>query len=307
MLSERLTVKKERLTSLALFFCVALSVVHSDLILHSALIGLKLCGASIIPAVFPFMIISDLIVAYSPLHKSGLLKRCFRALFGINPAGITAFLSGIICGFPLGVKSTVDLYREGAITKDEAERLIGFSNNTGPAFLVAGIGASMRGSVREGILLYASMVLSAILVGVLFRKRVKSCRVVEAFPKNHFDFTESIRNAASNTITVCSYIIFFSVIVGIVSAAVKSTLALSFILPFIEVGNAASFLANAKIDTTLSLGLTALAASFSGLSVHFQAMSFISGSGIRSGKYFVMKLFQGVFAFAIILIFESII
>ena len=307
MLSERLTIKKERLTSLALLFCVALCVVHSDLILSSALIGLKLCGASIIPAVFPFMIISDLIVAYSPLHKSGFLKRAFSTLFGISPAGITAFISGIICGFPLGVKAAVDLYRGGEITRDEAERLIGFSNNTGPAFLIAGIGASMRGSVRDGILIYVSMILSAIIVGILFRKDAKSYCEVAASTENHFDFTESIRNAASNTITVCSYIIFFSVIVGIASSAIKNTLALSFILPFIEVGNAASFLANAKIDTTLSLGLTALAASFSGLSVHFQAMSFISGSGIRCGRYFIMKLLQGSFAFVIILIFETLI
>ena len=306
MVCRRVNFTKERLSAILLLFCVSVAIVHSDVIAESAKIGLALCAASIIPAVFPFMIISDLIVAYSPLHKSGFLRRCFESLFGISAAGITAFISGIICGFPLGVKTAADLYLDGAISKEEAERLIGFSNNTGPAFIIAGIGASMRGSAREGALLYFSMIFSAVLVGIIFRKRLKNNYTVEVIGKNTFSLTESIQNAASNTITVCSFIIFFSVVVGIISAAIKSTLALSFILPFVEIGNAASFLANAKIDSTLSLALTALAASFSGLSVHLQALSFLSGTGIRCGKYFVMKLFQGAFAFSFILIFENI-
>lgn len=297
---------RERASTLMLLFCVTLSVVFAEEIADAARVGLRLCASSIIPAVFPFMVLSDLIVAYSPLEKSGFLRRSFERLFGISGAGITAFISGIICGFPLGVKSTVDLCREGHITKEEAERLIGFSNNTGPAFIIAGIGASMRGSLRDGIVLYAVLVLSAVLVGILFRKSGKKAAYVEIKRKNRFDLIQSVQNAGENTLNICSFIIFFSVIVGIVSSVLKSTPLLAVILPFLEVGNAASFLAEARIDRALSLALTAFATAFSGLSVHLQALSLLSGSGISRRKYFVMKLLQGLFAMTFIIIFENI-
>lgn len=304
--SAKLGYGKERACTLMLLFCVIISIVFAEQIADAARIGLRLCAASIIPAVFPFMILSDLLVSSSSFEKSGFLRRCFEGLFGIGGAGITAFLSGILCGFPLGVKSAVDLYNEGHISKDEAERLIGFSNNTGPAFIIAGIGVGMRSSLRDGLLLYAALILSAIAVGALFRGEGSVSKYRELKQKARFSLTSSVKSAGINTLTICSFIVFFSVICGLIRCIVKNTLALSFILPLIEIGNAASFLGSAKIDSVLSLSLTAFAASFSGFCVHLQAMSLLSGSDIRAKKYFVMKTLQGFIAFGFIVIFENI-
>ena len=111
---------------------------YSDKIAHSVRSALSLCANVIIPSVFPFMILSEFMysfLSFGALNRAGAV---FERLFKINRCGIYPFLLGLTCGFPLGVKCASDMYRGGLLTKGEAERLIGFCNNTGPAFLVSG-------------------------------------------------------------------------------------------------------------------------------------------------------------------------
>lgn len=298
--------RKSAAISTLLLFCITVSIVFSENIADSVRIGLKLCASSIIPAVFPFMVLSDAIVAYASFEKSGFLKGAFERLFKINGAALSAFISGAICGFPLGVKSSVDLYQSGVISKDEAERLIGFSNNTGPAFLIAGVGASMRGSIADGVLLYASLLLSAVAVGALFginRKKSDFCTVNT---RQNFDLVSSIKNSGINTLYICSFIVFFSVVVGLIKMGVSDARLLSITLPFLELGNASAYLSNCGLSKHISLSLTGFATAFSGISVHMQSLVFIKETDISTRLYFKMKLLQGVISSAIILIFENI-
>lgn len=298
---------RKLIISLMLFLCVLLSVLFAENIADSVRVGMALCASSIIPAVFPFMILSDAIVTYMSFEKSGFLKRLFEKLFKVNGTGLTAFICGTLCGFPLGVKSAIDLYRRGSISKDEAERLIGFANNTGPAFLIAGVGASMRGSVRDGVLLYFSLLASAVLVGMLFGIKKYKSEFFSINTEQKFDIVESIKSSAINTLYICAFIVFFSVVVGLIKNAVSYEGLLAAMLPFVELGNAASFLSKCSLSDTASLALTGFSAAFSGISVHMQSLIFIKETDISTRLYFPMKLLQGVFATILILIFENII
>ena len=134
----------------------------SPLISDYVFLGLKLCAVSIIGSVFPFLILTDLIVSFSHFERIKPLRLLFEKLFKINGYALSAFLSGVLCGFPIGVKVSSDLYCRGTVSKDEFERLICFSNNTGPAFIISGIGVSMLGNLKTGVVLYFSMLISAI-------------------------------------------------------------------------------------------------------------------------------------------------
>lgn len=291
----------EKILTLLLLSALLATIFLSEEIASSVRLGLTLCARTVIPAVFPFMVLSGIVTAFSSFDSLSLAARPFERLFHIHRCGIGAFFTGIFCGFPLGVKCTVDLYRAGRLEKDEAERLIGFSNNTGPAFLVSAIGIGMRGSMREGVLLYVAMVFSALIVGMLFGIGHRAGDGGGKKAERDFDLVACIRDAGVNTLAVASFLTFFSVVTGLLSHFIPNGAVLSFLLPFLEVGNAAYYLSSlSPLPARLTLALTAFATSFSGLSVHLQAGHFLSGSGLSVKRYYPMKLIQGLLAAGIV-------
>lgn len=305
-------VNRENISFLFTFITCALvfflSLFASDKIAHSVKSALSLCANVIIPSVFPFIVISDFLYAYMYFSPKDLIGGAFEKLFKINRAGLYAFVLGILCGFPLGVKCTSELYKSGKISRDEAERLIGFCNNTGPAFLVSGIGLGLRKNANDGLFLYFVMVLSAVITGIVFsrgRHLQKGCS--ENLRQNSFSFTASIKNAGVNTLHICSYLTFFACIVGMLRNTIGENYTYLSIIPFLEVGSATSILSKTRLlSPRLSLALSSFAVGFSGFSVHLQALSFISDTDIRTGMYFIMKLFEGVLSFMLTLIFTAL-
>jgi sporulation integral membrane protein YlbJ len=258
--------------------------------------GLSLCYSVIIGSVFPFMILSDFLYSNISPDSFGFLGGAFEKIFKINRLGIFPFLIGIICGFPLGAKSAYELYLDGSITKDECERLIAFSNNTGPAFIVSGIGASLRGSVWDGIILYISMIVSAIATGFILGIKKDFTKGCSNSAIHGYDLVKSVKNAATNTLGVCGFVVFFSVVTGFFSLILKEEMALSLVFSLFEVSNAAKKLAFSSFNGNLSLVLTSFAISFSGLSVHMQTKAILADGGISMRRHFVGKLFQGIFS-----------
>ncbi len=291
---KRHTIKKGLIAVSIITATLLLSIYASSDISKYTKDGLRLCFCSVIGAVFPFMILTDLISSYAPIGETPFFRRCFEKLFKINGCGISAFVCGAVCGFPLGVKVARDTYSSGGITKEECERLICFSNNTGPAFVVSGIGYALRGSIRDGVILYAAMILSAITVGILCgvgRIPSKSSYTAETCD---FEITRSVKHATANTLNICGYVILFSIVSGFLSKLFKGSRILYTLIPLIEVSNSARMLATSALSSEISLALTAFAVSFSGLSVHLQAKSFLEGTDISMKRYYLMKSAQGI-------------
>jgi sporulation integral membrane protein YlbJ len=282
--------------SIALLSSVfVLSLLYPDKIAHSVRSGLELCHRVIVPSVFPFLVISDLLYRVCDFTSLNCIERFFEKFFKVNGSGFLPFALGCCCGFPLGVKCCVETYESGNISLDEAERLIGFCNNTGPAFVICGVGLGLRQDPIQGIVVYTSMIISAILVGVLFSIGKKpSCRYETKRNVTSFSLTNSIKNAGLGTVNICAYITFFACAVGLLRAFLGESLPYLFFICFIEIGSATSILSKtALISNLTSLAMTSFAIGFSGLSVHLQALSYLKGTDIKVSRYFMMKLLQG--------------
>jgi sporulation integral membrane protein YlbJ len=293
---------------MAVALTIYVSVIHSQRIAHSVRSALSLLSTVVIPSVFPFMIIADMLRATLDFSAIKLSGAAFEKIFRISRVGIYPFILGALCGFPLGVRCVCELYGTGAVTKDEAQRLIGFCNNTGPAFLIAGVGAGLRGSLTDGIILYLSMLLSAVAVGFIFSFTSGRPGTTVSDVRTRFSLTESIRNAGLSTLTLCSYVSFFACSVGLLRLLLGETPVYLFLISFLEIGSACSIFSKTVCLTKLgSLLLSAFAVGFSGICVHLQAMAIISKTDLSCKKYYIMKLLQGFLATAICLLLEMLI
>lgn len=284
--------------------CLALLMIFFGAAIKESIYnGLLFSLTTIIPTLFPFFILSELWTAVFYVDPDGWICGAFERIFKVNGCAITAFISGFICGFPIGVKVLSELYNAGRITKAEFEYLSGFVNNPSFAFVISGVGAGIYKDTKIGVLLYLTILLSSVITGVFFRPQSKTIYKTAENPRQSFDFVQSIKNAGKTSINVISCIIFFSGLIGFISAIVKNEPFVNAVSLTLEVSNAVEIISNAKYLTKSSrLILTAFALGFSGFSVHMQAFGFMPKE-ISKIKYLLIKTFQGVLSSLLVTIF----
>lgn len=113
-------------------------------------------------------------------------------------AGAYAMLMGIISGYPIGAKIVTNFRENGMCSKEECERLLAFTNNSGPLFIIGSVGISMFYNSLIGILLFITHLLACLTVGFVFRfwKRTKQHSGVLSYrySRKRCPYNESIIN-----------------------------------------------------------------------------------------------------------------
>lgn len=316
---------RDLLLGLALF-CAALTLtVYPQDAMEAAQSGLTLCYHVIIPSLFPFFVLSSLVVELGLAACLGrMLEGIMRPLFRVNGACAPALALGFIGGYPVGARTAISLYEKGMCTRTEAERLLAFCNNSGPAFILGVVGAGVFSSGRAGLLLYLTHAAASLCVGMLFRfyRAGEDCGRGPGLPQPQFQakrfteaFTETIRSSFLSVLNICAFVVFFNVVIRLLTrTGVLTGLA----------GLLGTMLAPLGLDRmwaerlltgmlelssgvwTLSgegalrgrLSLAAFMLGWAGLSVHCQVLSFAGGSGLSVRTYLAGKLLHGGFSAA---------
>ncbi len=282
-------------------FAVVLTV-FSDRASDYARDGLRLCALCVVPSLFPYMVISHMIISGGACSFIGKILPVSR-LYGLpNDASAPIFL-GALCGFPVGAKSACELYKKGSVTKAEAEVLISASNNTGPSFVVSVIGASFFGSAAFGWLLYCAQLFSSFVASMIINRAIfpikKRKSDNSSVCESKISFFEAISDSASAVITVCGFIVFFSVIFGFslpyITAA--SPIAAGIFSSLLEFTGGAEFAAS--LGGIKGRFLCGLAVGWSGLSVFCQSCAFTSPLGLSQKRLLCTKALQGLLTAAL--------
>lgn len=104
---------------------------------HYALEGLTQWATRMIPTLFPFMILSSLMICSGADEQLGkLLSKLWKIIIPIRAYGSYAIFIGFLCGFPMGAKVVSELYSARKLSRKEAQHLVGFCNNIGPAYFL---------------------------------------------------------------------------------------------------------------------------------------------------------------------------
>ena len=201
---------------------LAALIFSSRAVIESARYALGLCARLILPSLFPFFVLSILLGKLGlPQRLGRLLARPAEKLFGVSGAGASALFAGLTGGYPLGAAAVADMAAYGVIDEKEAGRLLAFCNNSGPAFLIGAVGVGVFSSPAAGLLLYTSHLLAALLTGLLLRGRSndlhKSVNIVTEIPF-YVAFPTAVREAVTATLSVCGFVVCFTVLVGMLDA-----------------------------------------------------------------------------------------
>ncbi len=270
--------------------------------------ALSVCAMGLIPSLFPFIVLVSMIISSGLSDKiSDILGKPIAYIFGVDKDCACAIILGCLGGFPIGAVCTRELFASGKIEKSTAERLISFTNNASPAFCIGTLGLALFSDIGYGIRLYFCQLTAALIIGAVQRKPYKPSAHTppeRSTPPISDMLTAAVSEAGLTILKICSFAVFFAV-VGDALAAVLSRffgeLAAALSTAFCELtlaGRRAAFL-----EVKTARLIVAFAVGWSGISVHMQCASVLSGSGIGMKRYYISKLCQGVICTLMMLVF----
>ncbi len=227
-----INIKKVIIPFIFCVFTICL-IIFSKTNLTATKSGLELWSTSVLPSLLPFFIAVELL-KYTDIIKilGKLFNPIMRPIFNVPGAASFALIMGIISGYPTGAKIVSDFKKEGICSDIECERLIAFTNNSGPLFIISTVGISFLGDTRTGILLFITHILACLSVGFLFRwwKNGKksnysnNSNLLSQPEKNNKKanlnnlgeiLATSIMNSINTIIMIGGFVTIFSVIVSI--------------------------------------------------------------------------------------------
>ncbi len=254
--------------------------------------------------------------------KTGFCEKLARTpvarlcpLLGMSCGGLVAFLVGLVSGFPMGAVALSELVLRGDITKEEAESLMPFCNNAGPAFVVGTIGASFFGSAGLGAALFAAQTAAAITAVLLTAKKRRGMLFSEKSEHFHDAAKEklsaarvvssSVSEGAAALLSVCGFVVFFCVlsdsllslfsalkwnIGGLGGALLRGVFEIS--------GGFAALGKVHDVSAPVMLALSGTMLGFGGISVYMQAADRAGAASLSMTRYLSGKLLCALFCAA---------
>lgn len=323
------SLKKNLLSILFVLFTISLVVFSKDN-LSAAKNGLKLWANNVVPALLPFFIATELLGYTNVISILGkFLNKLMRPIFNVPGEGSFALLMGIISGYPIGAKIVTKFREEGTCTKEECERLLAFTNNSGPLFILGTVGISLFADTTTGILLLFTHILACLSVGFIFRFWKRNIHTpthpsssIASQPTKKATFSNlgevlgnSIKSSISTVLMIGGFVVLFSVIISILEQSHVIDLSANILTPILHsLGISSDFsipLVNGMLELTngvkqiagiacrtlsTNVVLCSFLLGFGGISVLLQVFSIVSKTDISIFPYFLGKLLQGALA-----------
>ena len=272
----------------ALFFPVffgAALLFFPDVSATAAREGVTLCLQTVLPSLFPFFVLSSLLVQSDvPWLLSRAMAGVMYPLFGVSGAGASALILGLLGGYPVGARTVA---------------LLAFCNNSGPGFFLGVCGTAVFGSARAGMYLYLIHVGAALVTGILLRRDLGlPRRKAVSRQRAPFDLAAALPAAVQSSFaavgSVSAFVIFFMVLLRLLSLvpalAALPPLPRAALFAFVEMTNGV----NALPATRTGFVLCAAIMNWGGLSVQAQTCAMLAGSALSARRCVIGKAVQAL-------------
>lgn len=306
-------------------------ITHTGELVHTVHQTIELWLTRIFPILFPFYILGTLFIHYGISHFIGeLLSPITRFLFKTKAISGFVLLMAMISGNPQSAMMIAELYQQGGVNKREAEHLLKFSVFANPLFIIGTIGVGYFYSLKIGVIILISHVLSNIVIGFYLRFSQPPLPYAEGIRPYHQLVKHQTKKPFGEILTitlqkglnimflVCGFMIFFNIFVLLLTESNTLTVFYQFVtvggkipIPYdayysimIGIFEIVRFLdVITKTDLTVHSQVTLIATmlSFGGLSIHAQIQSVLERVKVPYRPFLFYRIVQmmlsGLFAY----------
>jgi sporulation integral membrane protein YlbJ len=327
--NHRAIIKPSFFTALCLL-CALGVICYPAASFQAAQRGLQTWWEIVVPSLLPFFIIAELLMNLGFVAFLGtLMNPTMRPLF--NLPGSSGFILAVsyLSGFPLCAILCNKLRRENQCTKNEGERLLAFTSNASPLFMLGAVSMGMYHNPALGPIIAGIHYLSNFICGLILKifstpqpfaaqerhilRNALNCFAASSQLKTkNFGqlLGETVRNATLTLLTVGGFITFFSVIVGLFQEAGILNLLLKLFSPlmalfdidgsllqgifvgFFEITIGIQIISQSSSSLFAQiLGIETLLA-WNGLAIQAQITGMLADSDLHTRKYYLARLLQ---------------
>ncbi|EJO5347918.1 sporulation integral membrane protein YlbJ [Clostridium botulinum] len=286
--------------------------------IEATLSGAKLFFYKVFPSLFPFLILTNIIISYDGVHiYSKIFGKALCTPMKLKKECSFPLMISALCGYPLGAKYSCDLYQNNDINFSTLEKLINVASNAGPLFIIGSVGTSMLGNTYAGYVLLLSNYLSCIIVGLILPSgNSPGYRNYKSnFKPSNKNIGQSLKTSIEDAIKTCmsvaGFVILFSLLLNILKNNIifkyilnniyilfniDKNLIEGFLLGLVEMTNGCYLISTSSIDISKKLISISFLLAFSGFSIISQVYSFTYKQGINIKRYIKIKFIQGIIA-----------
>ena len=177
--------------------------------------GLALCGGPLLLSLFPFLIVSALLIRCPAGELLGWPLYPAARLIGVRASAAgRVLLIGLLGGFAPAATAAAEAVRSGQLTAEEADALLPACVCSGPSFVILSVGRSMLGSTELGVLLFAAQTAAGCLCAALLARlhppaASGNIRPARAKEGTAIHLEEVIAQAAQTYMKLCAFVLFF--------------------------------------------------------------------------------------------------
>ncbi len=291
---------------------------NSQIILNGASLGLVLWFKTIVPTLLPFAILSSILL---DLHAEDFIAKFLSPLskpvFGLSPAGNYVLFIGLLCGYPLGAKTSAQLIREGRLSTKEGQYLMNFCNNLSPAFIISFVCGTLLNNTaiipKVLLILYGTPIVLGILSRLIYLKPKNNnelsadnvfCYSIQE--KQQFNIIntldKAIINASETLLKLGAYIIIFAIFSNLIEASHLPGSIKTFLSVIVEVTNGCKIITSAAapmIPNNILLPTLLSFITFGGIAGLAQTAGMLHDTNLSLKQYIIFRLISSVAVFII--------
>ncbi len=277
---------------LTILIC-ALVLIFSGAIFNGVVNSINLCLCTLIPSMYCFMVLANIIEASSLSSAVGnIFTPLAKYIFKINRECFTVFLLSLLGGYPVGARLIAKKVKAGEISLKTAQRMMYYCVNCSPAFLISGVSAVLWHNIKSGVIIYLSQVAVSFLFGAvtgLFNKDKQSLEsnMPSKSSASHI-LVSSVNDATRSMIIICSYVLLFGGIFAFLDLLPIDNGILLVIKGFSEVTIGCQLAGG--LPEFLSFIAVSAFTSFGGICVILQISAITKGSKINMFKFLISKV-----------------
>lgn len=314
---------KKKITSVLILFILLfigiLILTYSDEVIKSVLFAITIWKDNLFPTLFPFFLLSELLIHYGFIDFLGeLLKKYMSKFFHLPGEASFVLIGSLVSGFPSSAKYTKELYNNKVITSQEGSYLLTFTHFSNPLFVIGTIGSILLKNKTIGIIILLCHIFTNFIIAFLFRPKQNpyitnnKTSIRRSLSKMHYKrlshknkFGSILSKAILNTINT------LLLLLGIISTFLVLTSLINNIFPLeepfktiingmLEMTQGVKYSSMLDVSLLIKATLITFIISFGGISVHTQIISIISDTKIEYKYFLISRIFHAIIASSLV-------
>lgn len=296
---------KKIIINICIYALIFYLLIHSKVITSSISSTTNLFTTKILPALFPYLLITELLINSGKINNLSIGLDSFLAkLFHVPKNTISCIIIGFLLGYPNAAKYILKLYDTKQIDSKIATKLISFTSNANISYIIATVGIGILGSIEIGIILAISHFLAAIIIGLCYVPLYNNSIIQQtllnsnSFKKIYSPF-ELLYSSIGSTLKTLAYIFAYTIIFSFIPIVLLNHFELpdlikSLIIGLFELSNGINSISTLNINLNIKIVLASFILSFSSIMIIVQIFSFAYKAKVKFKNLLLFKFLHGL-------------